>query len=82
MLVGLKACHLSVLIAKVRDEEESLNYATEESLLSLAEDTTQHRPLVEYSFEEDREATWILQRYHLGHLIGRPDLIEHERNKP
>ena len=82
MLTGIGASHLSALIAEVREEEERLNYATKEGLLALAEYMTGHRPLVEYSFEEDREAIQILQNYHLGRLIARPDLIEQERRKP
>jgi len=82
MLVGINASHLSVLIAEVRDEEERLNYASKDSLLALADYMTRHRVCVHYSIEENDEATSILQRYRLGCLIGRPDLIEQERRKP
>jgi hypothetical protein len=79
MLVGINASHLSVLIAEVRDEEERLNYASKDSLLALADYMTRHRVCVHYSVEEMEEATKVLQRHHLAHLLKWPEGIKEER---
>ena len=73
--------HLGTLIERFRRDEE-LGEIPKDRLVNLAEYMTYYRPFVDYSEEEMRAASKILQDYKLASLIGREDLIERELENP